>query len=230
MIVAWFSDGIVTYCIYHGTSIPFAFGTIFTWYLIENVFLVHSGSFLLIKKWSKQCYRSLAWKNKCHMFRFERTLESICNKTEAWGCWKHVCNPPDIDRSRRMENSSCKFPWFSSYADICLCRQNGTERPSFLCSFSTYQRSDSHVWSVSVSQWDCSSGTFCGYLVFPCGFLCSCWAGVTPDSSFFPSCLWGRSEIHGTFCSNPVQSSNSINHRRYGQLDDNEKCRNRKWL
>lgn len=108
--------------------------------------------------------------------------------------------------------------------------QNGTDTQTFLCSFSTYQRSDSHVWSVSVSQRDCSSGTFCGYLVFPCGFLCSRWAGVTPDSSFFPSCLWGRLEIHGTFCSNPVQSSSSINHCRYGQLDDSEKCRNRKWL
>lgn len=110
--------------IYHGTSLPFAYGMIFTCYFIENVqkhALVHSGSFLLIKKWSKQCYHSLAWKNKCHMFQFERTLESICNKTEALGCWKHVCNPPDIDRSRRMENSSRKFPWFSSYADICLC-------------------------------------------------------------------------------------------------------------
>lgn len=102
-------------------------------------------------------------------------------------------------------------------------------RPSFLCSFSTCRRSDSRVWSVCLSV-----GLFLRYVLWLFSF--SLWFPVLslgwrrPRLFIFPLVSLGPVGNSQHLMFKSIQSSNSINHRRHGQLDNNGKCRNHKWL
>lgn len=100
-----------------------------------------------------------------------------------------VYNPPDIEWSCRIESSSCKIPKFYSYADICLCLSEQD------CHFSAHFPHTEglifvrHACLISLSHggivpWRVYRCLFLDHVVFLCGFLCSRWAGVAPDSSF----------------------------------------------